>query len=205
MSRFIIAALLLVSGTTQAQMPNCLGRPDFDACMQGFIVQQQQGIANSQQQLFQTYVAQNRDMLIRNYQIARQNGTPLSFEQFAYWSLMTRNGQDLEGVHRAQVEQYEGNRRANEARRQGGEDYINGNTVNSQRTDKILYNSDQEGIRGNSPYVDPNTGETRWLPHNTQPNRPFNIGGEIYVLGRDGNYYHRNGNDWVQMDQREGR
>jgi len=54
-------------------------------------------------------------------------------------------------------------------------------------------------IRGNAPYIDPGTGQTRWLPYAPQPSQPFNSGGETYVQGR---YFRRHGNAWLPMSPR---
>lgn len=195
---FAIAALLLPAAAAQAQ--NCLGRPDFDACMQGFIMQQQNRLAQSQQQLFQAYIAQNRDWLQRNYAAHRAAGGTLSFEQFAYWGLMSANGTNVQGAQQAQRNWFQGQQRANQTLQQGYADYNAGSRANSAATDRALHDYDQRAIRGNAPYVDPNSGETRWLPDAAPAGQPFNLGGEIYVRAPDGAYYQRQGNAWMQMD-----
>ncbi len=193
----IASLVLLLGGTAQAQ--NCLGRPDFDMCMQNFLAQRQNQLAMSQQQLFQTYIAQNRDWLARNYAAHRAAGGTMSFEQFAYWGLMTANGTNVQGALQAQQDWFRGQQRAHETVQQGHADYNAGSRANSEATDRALHDYNEGAIRGNAPYVDPNSGETRWLPYAAQPGQPFNWGGEVYVRAPDGGYYQRQGNAWVQM------
>jgi hypothetical protein len=196
---FAIASLLLLSGGT-AQAQNCLGRPDFDVCMQGFVAQQQNQLARSQQQLFQAYIAQNQDWLERNYAAHRAAGGTMSFEQFAYWGMMTANGTNLQGAQQAQQDWFQGQQKAHGTIQQGNADYNSGSRANSDATDRALHDYGEGAIRGNAPYVDPNSGETRWLPYAAQPGQPFNLGGEVYVRAQDGAYYQRQGNAWIQME-----
>jgi hypothetical protein len=79
-----------------------------------------------------------------------------------------------------------GTERANGTVRQGYAEYNSGSRANSEATDQTLNNYDEGAIRGNAPYVDANSGETRWLPYAAPPEEPFNLGGEVYVRARDG-------------------
>ena len=195
---FAIAFLLLAGGPAGAQ--DCLGRPDFDMCMQGFVAQQQNQVALAQQQLFQGYIAQNRDWLERNYAAHRAAVGPMSFEQFAYWGMMTANGTNPDGARQAQENWFRGQQGAYGTVQQGNADYNQGGRANSARTDQALQRYDEGAIRGNAPYVDPNSGETRWLPYAAPPGQPFNPGGEVYVLAPNGTYYQRQGNAWIPME-----
>lgn len=198
---FAIALLLLPGRPAEAQ--NCLGRPDFDTCMQGFVAQQQNQLAMAQQQLFQTYIAQNRDWLDRNYAAHRAAGGPMSFEQFATWGMMTANGTNLDGARQAQENWFQGQQGAYGTVQQGNADYNAGSRANSDRTDRALQRYDEGAIRGNAPYIDPNSGETRWLPYAAQPGQPFNSGGEAYLRAPNGTYYQRQGNAWIPMEPGE--
>jgi len=197
--RMLVPATLLAFAATAAQAQNCLGRPDFDACMQGFVMQQQQQNAQQQQMLFQSYIAQNRDWLQRNYAIHRANGGPMSFEQFAYWGLMTANGTNLQGAAQAQRDWYEGRQRAQDTIQQGNDSYNAGSRANSESTSRTMQRSTEGAVRGNAPYMDPQTGQTRWLPYNAPVNQPFNMGGEVYVRAPNGSFYQRQGNGWMEM------
>lgn len=202
MIRTFAMALMLLPGRP-AEAQNCLGRPDFDACIQGFVAQQQNQLAMQQQQLFQAYIAQNRDWLQSNYAAHRAGGGQLSFEQFAYWGMMTANGTNLEGANQAQRNWFEGQQRAQGTVQQGYDDYNAGNRANSDAMDRSFQRYDEGAIRGNAPYIDPNSGETRWLPYAVQPGQPFNSGGEVYVRAPNGTYYQRQGNAWVPMEPGE--
>ena len=59
--------------------------------------------------------------------------------------------------------------------------------------------STEGAIRGNAPYADPQTGQTRWLPDSAPVNQPFNMGGDVYVRTPDGSFYQRQDNGWVAM------
>lgn len=192
------ALLLLTGGTASAQ--NCLGRPDFDACIQGFVMQQQGQLAQQQQMAFQGYVAQNQEWLQRNYAAHRANGGSMSFEQFAYWGMMTANGTDLSGPARAQQNRFNGQQGAQATVQQGYDNYNRGSRANSEATSETMRRSTEGSIRGNAPYMDPQTGETRWLPYDAPVNQPFTMGGnDVYVRAPNGSFYQRQGNGWIEM------
>jgi len=167
--------------------------------MQGFIAQQQGQLAQSQQMMFQAYIAQNQEWLQRNYAIHRANGGPMSFEQFAYWGMMTANGTNLQGAAQAQRDWYEGRQRAQDTVQQGYDSYNRGSRANSEATSETMRRSTEGAVRGNAPYVDPQTGETRWLPYSAPVNQPFRLGGEVYVRAQNGAFYQRQSNGWMEM------
>lgn len=187
---------MAAAGPAQAQ---CLGRPDFDACMAGINGRNQQRLAQSQQALFQEYVRTNGPWLQQNYAMHRANGGQMSFGQFAYWGMMTANGTNIEGGLQAQRDQDAGRRRANETVQEGYRSYNGGMADNSRRMDDAAANWTNGAVRGVAPYVDPRTGQQVMLPYAPQPGVPFTSGGEGYVQGRDGVYYHQSGNGWVPM------
>ena len=198
-NRVAAAALMLALATGAAQAQNCLGRPDFDACMQSFTAMQQNRLAQSQQQLFQQYVATNQEWLQRNYAQHRAGGGQMTFAQFAYWGLMTANGTNMAGAAQAQRDWFQGSQNANRTIQQGYADYNRGSAANSEATSRTARNYSEGAIRGNTPYVDPESGQTRWLPYASQPGQPFNSGGQVYVQAPNGAYYQQRGNGWVPM------
>ena len=181
---------------TDALAQNCLGRTDFDACMMGAVQSQQHSLSQQQQATFQAYLQQYGPWLQQQYPAYANQ---MSFEQFAYWMMMTANGTNVQGALNAQQQQFEGNQRANATVQQGYSDYNAGAAANSNAGINAVEGYDQGAVRGTSPQVDPNTGETVQLPYSDQPyNQPFNYGGQTYVNTPNG-YFAWNGNGWVPV------
>ncbi len=187
-----LAAALLAH---DAQAQNCLGRPDFDACMAAPLAAAQQRNALAQQQLFQGYLQQFGPWLKEQY--THYQG-PMSFMQFAYWNMMTANGTNIQGAIDNQRRVFEGNQRAANTLRQGGEDYIAGIRDNSRRNDAAVEQFDRGAIRGAVPQIDPQTGQSVDLPYAQPYNQPFRSGGDVYVQNQSG-YYKWNGSAWQPM------
>ncbi len=158
-------------------------------------------LAQSQQQLFQTYLATNRTWLDANYPRYRAAGGQMSYLDFARWGLTTANGTNIAGAVQMQRGIYDGNAAANRTVQEGFASYNAGAAANSAAISQTLRNYDQEAIRGNAPYVDPASGQTRWLPFAPAPGRPFTSGGETYVQRQDGTYFQQRGNAWVPLQQ----
>ena len=193
----VAASLAVWAGGAQAQ--NCLGRPDFDQCMASANAMNQNRLAQSQQQLFQQYIASNGPWLQQNYAAHRAAGGQMTFQQFAYWGLMTANGTNIAGAQQAQRDQFIGQQRANRTIQEGYSSYNQGSANNSARMDQAARNYSNGAIRGVAPYTDPRTGQTVMLPYAGQPGRPFNSGGETYMQDGNGNYRQWQGNGWAPM------
>lgn len=199
---FIAAAGLLgvLDGTASAQSyQSCQGRPDFDLCMMRVTQGNMNQLAGEQQRNFQEYVRTNQDWLKANYAEHRRTGGHMSPRQFAEWGLMTANGTNYQGAADMQTGAFKGNQTAHEtvagAYRQANGDWAR----RSDQTSRIAKNYDGNGVRGNSVYVDPNSGRTVELPYAGNQGQPFNSGGEIYQQSPDGTYYQQRGHYWVQM------
>lgn len=189
---------MAATGAASAQgMPNCLGRPDFDACMQGGVQRLMNQNAASQQQLMQRYVAENTPRIQQEYAQSRSQGSPLSFEQFVNWRIMTRNGADPENLRRAQQGQFEANQRANRTVQEGFAIQRESMADSSRRSSAAVEGWTTGAIRGQAPYVGPN-GQVL-LPYSQPANQPFSSGGQVYVRDGQGNFFVRQGNGWSPM------
>lgn len=173
---------------------------EFDRQFDRQLGQLQQQNAQSQQQLWQSYLQQNGPWLRQQYQAYLASGQmPVTFEQFAYYMLMTANGTNVQGALQAQRDQFRGQQDAARTRQEGYDDYRRGMQRNSEATDRTLNNYSQQAIRGNAPYVDPQTGGTLWLPYGQQPGQVYTYGGNRYVQDQQGTYYQWQGNGWAMM------
>lgn len=187
------AALLFLTGGTAAAQ--CVGRADFDECMAAPLRAAQQQNALAQQQTFQNYLQQFGPWLKQQYS---QYRGPYNFMQFAYWNMMTANGTNIQGAIDNDRIVNEGNRRAADTLREGGEDYINGQVANSARANAAIDRFDEGAVRGVVPEIDPQSGQAVQLPYAQPYNQPFQSGGDTYVQNQTG-YYKWNGSAWAPM------
>lgn len=200
----VAAAVALAALATNAQAQSLQGlmqqNMEFDRQFDQRLGQLQQQNAQSQQQLWQSYLQQNGPWLHQQYDAYRAAGQmPYTFEQFAYYMLTTANGTNVQGALDAQNDRFRRQQDAARTRQEGYDDYNAGARRNSEATDRTLNNYDQQAVRGNAPYVDPSTGGTRWLPYSQTPGQVFNDGRNSYVQDRQGTYYQWQGNGWVEM------
>lgn len=194
----LCVGVIAVLWTGAASAQNCLGQPDFDACMANTIGAAEANATAQQQQLWQTYLTTYGPWLHQQYDQSPYRGS-VTFEQFAYWEMMTANGTNIAGAMQAQQNQFDANQRANATVQQGYSDYNQGAAANSETTDKAIENYDQGAVRGNSAQIDPTTGQTVQLPYSDQPdNQPFAYGGQTYVH-TPGGYFEWNGSGWTPM------
>jgi hypothetical protein len=195
-TRVILIAVTLFSlAGAPAEAQNCLGRPDFDACMASQLAVAQNQNAAAQQQLWQNYLKTNGPWLKQQYSHYRG---PMTFEQFAYWNLMTANGTNIAGGMKAQQDQFQGMQRAHATVQEGNSDYRQGMYDNSARTSQAAENYNQGAIRGNTAQIDPYTGQKHWLPYAQPNNQPFSYGGQTYLQNENG-YFVWNGSGWAPM------
>ncbi len=195
----IVAAGLfgLLSATALAQ--SCLGRPDFDACMARINQGNANRLQQSQNQLFDYYLRTNQAWLRTNYQAHLQSGGHMTFNQFAYWGMMTANGTNIEGGRRAQIDAYEGRKRANETIAGANDGANHAWEGRSARETAAVENHGRGAIRGTGMYNDPNSGRPIELPYAAQQQGPFNSGGQTYYQSQDGTYYQQRGTYWSPM------
>ncbi len=189
----VASVLALSASAAQAQ---CANGPNFDACMANYLGQMQARNAQSQQQIWQQYLRTYGPWLRQQY--AQYRGPPMTFEQFAYYNLMTANGTNVQAGLDAQRRQFEGNQQANRTLQEGYQSYREGMYNNSARHSQMAENYSQGAIRGNTAQIDPNTGQTVWLPYSQPYNQPFSMGGQTYFQNQTG-YYQWNGYGWTRM------
>ncbi|MDB5415478.1 MAG: hypothetical protein JWR10_3813 [Rubritepida sp.] len=193
-----VALLAIGTNAAGAQGVNCVGRADFDACVMAPVQRAQQQNAASQQQLMQSYVARNTPRIQQEYAQYRNQGSPLSFEQFVSWRIMTRNGADPANLQRAQRDQFNGIQGANRTMQEGYAIQRQYMGDNSRRSTDAVENWTNGAIRGVAPYVGPNGGQVM-LSYAQPANQPFNSGGQVYVRDGQGNFFVRYGNGWAPM------
>jgi hypothetical protein len=184
-------------GAAAAQAPD----PNFDANMAAMLGRAQQQNNAGIQQLWQTYLQQNGPRLMAEYRQLVANGQAVgTFEQYAYWSLMTANGTDLNTWRQQSEQNFQRLQQGHQTVQQGNDDYNQGWQRNTERQTQAVENNTNQTIRGNAPYENPDGGDPIWLPNNAPPRQPFNWGGNIYVRDENGNYYRQQGNDWLPLD-----
>lgn len=190
----LLVTMLIALGATAANA-QCLGRPDFDQCMSNILMQNQANLGAQQMQLWNNYLRMYGPWLREQY--SRYRG-PMTFEQFAYWNLMTANGTNIQGALQAQQDWFKGQQHAYGTVQEGNEIYRRGMYDNSGRTDAALERYGQGAIRGNVAQVDPRTGQTTWLPYDVPNNSGFAYNGQYYWRNERGYFVWDNSN-WVPL------
>jgi hypothetical protein len=204
--RKLIAQFCLIGATaavvsTAAQAQNMwAANQAFDQQFQARLSAMQQQNTNAQQQILQNYLRQYGPWLQQQYAQYRTQGGTGTFEQFAYYNLMTANGTNIQGGLDAQRRQYEGNRVANETVKSGHADYNAAWNDNQARVSAAANNYSNGAIRGTATYVDPQTGASRQLPYYSAPGQVQNSGGNYYTQDQQGTYWQWNGNSWSRMN-----
>jgi hypothetical protein len=172
----------------------------FDAQFNAQLGAMQRQNAQAQQALWQRHLAVNGPRLRAQYAQMRASGrASVSFEQFAYWDLMTAGGTNIQGAQQHQQNQFAGMQRANATVQQGHASYNAGWANNSARQSAAVANYTQQAIRGVAPYRDA-SGRTTLLPHYLPQGQTYQSGGNTYAQDAHGTYYRHQGNSWVRMD-----
>lgn len=155
----------------------------------------------AQQQLWQRHLAVNGPRLRAQYQQLLASGQRnISFEQFAYYDLMTAAGTNVRGGLDAQRRQFEGNQRAHNTVQSGYASYNRGWADSSTRTSAALANYSNTAVRGNAHYQDPYTGVTHNLPYAQRAGEVYRDGHNYYVQDQSGTYYQWVNNGWQRLN-----
>ena len=171
----------------------------FDAKFNAQLGAMQRQNAQSQQALWQRHLSVNGSRLRAQYAQMRASGRAnMSFEQFAYWDLMTAAGSNVQGALQHQKNQFAGMQRANATVQQGHASYNAGWAQNSARQSAAVANYSNQAIRGVSPYRD-SSGRTTMLPHYLAQGQTYQSGGNTYAQDAQGSYYRAQNNGWVRM------
>lgn len=172
----------------------------FDAKFNAQLGAMQRQNAQLQQALWQRHLSINGPRLRSQYEQMRASGrASMSFQQFAYWDLMTAAGTNVQGALQHQQNQFAGMQRANATVQQGHASYNAGWAQNSARQSAAVANYTNQAIRGVSPYID-STGRKKMLPHYLGQGQTHQSGGNTYAQDAQGTYYRQHNNGWLRMD-----
>jgi len=153
----------------------------FDAQFNARLGAMQQQNARYQQAIWQNHLKVNGPRLRSQYAQMRASGRAnFTFEQFAYWDLMTAAGTNIQGAQQHQQNQFAGM------------------AQNSARQSAAVANYTNQAIRGVAPYKD-TSGRTTMLPHYLPQGQTYQYGGYTYAQDAQGAYYQQQGNAWVRM------
>ena len=194
-----LALAVLIAPAAQAQ--NIWAQnAQFDQQMAAMLGQAQQQNAQRQMQIWQYHLQTNGPRLQREYAQLRASGQAVgSFEQYAYWDLMTARGTNVQGALQHQQDQFRGQQQAYRTVQEGNQSYNAGWADRSQRQSAAVENFGNQAIRGVAPYVDPNTGRTTMLPHHLPAGQAVQVNGYTYAQDQSGQYYRRESNGWVRL------
>jgi len=197
-----IALAVLACAAPAAQAQNIWAQnAAFDAQFNARLSAMQRQNAQSQQQLWQHHLQVNGPRLRQQYQQMVASGNrSMSFEQFAYWDLMTAAGTNVQGALQHQQNQFRGMQAANATVQQGHASYNAGWAQNSARQSAAVANYTNQAIRGVAPYVDPASGRSTMLPHYLPAGQVYQSGGNTYAQDPSGNYYRLQNGAWSRMD-----
>jgi hypothetical protein len=164
----------------------------FDAQFNARLGAMQQQNNNAMQQLWQTHLRVNGPRMQAQYRQLVASGQAVgTYEQFAYWDLMSARGTNNAGARAAQIAQYEGNRQANATVQQGHASYNSGYYANSARTSAVMGRM-SDANRGNGAYVDA-AGNSLKLPQSLPYGQTVTVNGYTYAQDQQGNYYRHEG------------
>ena len=195
----LLALATVVSAGSSAKAQDIWSmNANFDRQFNNQLAAMQQQNANQMEQLWQHHLRVNGPRMQRQYRAFVAAGNRgISYEQFAYYDLMTAAGTNVAGGLAAQQAQAEGYRTANATVQSGYASYNAGMADNSRRTSAALANYSNQAIRGYSPYND--GGTTRMLPYYLADGQTYSYGGNTYAQDRAGTYYRQNGNYWQPL------
>ena len=168
------------------------GNAAFDQQTNAFLQGQMQQSQNAQQQLIQSYIQQYGPQLQQQYnQIIQSTGHEVPFETFVYNYMITAGGTNPGPALEQQRRTFQGMQDANQTIQQGNERANQGWRNNQETTSNALQRYDQQGIRGDAYYSNPQTGQVYELPYSTAPG----------VYGNNQNtFYNDPAGNYMQVD-----
>ena len=203
-TRLTLAAMTALAFAAPAAQAQSMAQQNaaFDARMNAQVTAMQRQGAASQQQLWQHHLTVNGPRLQQQYrQLVASGNRTMTYEQFAYWDLMTAAGTNVQGGLDAQKRQFDGNQRANETVKAGHASYNAGMYDNSRRQSAAVANHTNQAIRGVGPYVDSRTGATLMLPHSLPAGQVYRDAQQnAYAQDQQGVYHRWDGNGWVRLN-----
>ena len=169
---------------------------NFDAQFNRQLSSMQQQTNNSLQEIWQQHLRVNGSRLQAQYRQLVASGQAVgTFEQFAYWDLMSAGGRDNAGALRAQRNQIEGMGRANDTIRSRSDTITSGYWDRSARVGAVM-DRGSEARRGNATYADPHTGAAMQLPYSLPQGQTVTVNGSTYAQDPQGNYWRHDGNNY---------
>jgi hypothetical protein len=190
---FGFVGLVALAWTGAAQAQCVVGSADYDTCFFQQLNQLQYNNNQAIQQNYAAYMQAYGPQLQQAYQEwGYQSGA--TFEQFAYYMLMSANGTDPQGALDAQKRQFDGLQAAHESQVQGGQTYIDGIQQNSDRAINAVEGYDTGAVRGNVVVNGPD-GPVELPWSGAQYGQQFEAGGYTYMLTQQG-YAVWNGYGW---------
>jgi len=206
MNRRTLAALFFTAcAAVAAQAQGLAGiaaqNAQFDQQMAAVLGQHQQQNQQAQLQLWQYHLRTNGPRLQREYaQLVRSGQANFTFEQYAYYDLITARGTNVQGALQAQNDQFRGRQDAYRTVQEGNASYNRGWYDNSQRQSAAVENYSNQAVRGVGPYVDPASGRTTMLPHHLPPGQAVQVEGRTYAQDANGQYFRRESNGaWTRL------
>lgn len=195
-----LASLAVAALAFAASTVNAMSNAEFDARANAQISELQRQNANAQQQLWQQFMRDNGPRLQREYaQMVASGDRSMSFQQFAYWDMMTARGTNVQGALQHQQNQFAGQQRAHTTVMEGHASYNAGSAQNSQRQTAAVENWSNQAIRGVGPHTD-GSGRTTMLPHSLPAGQVYRDGNNTYAQDAQGTYYRLENNAWVRMN-----
>lgn len=199
-----VAVATLAISASQAQWQGiAASNAAFDARMSAQLGAMQRQNAQSQQALWQHHLQVNGPRLRQQYAQMQASGRAnMTFQQFAYWDLMTAAGTNVQGALQHQQNQFAGSQSANATVQQGHASYNAGWANNSARQSAAVANYTNQAIRGVAPYrsAGDSSGGTTMLPHYLPQGQTYQSGGNTYAQDAQGTYYRAQNNGWVRME-----
>lgn len=169
----------------------------FDARMNAQLQGMQTQLAQQQAVFWQSVL--NNPEVRSAYQQHRAQGGSYSYEQFAYWYVMTAGGTNYQGAADAQRQQFEGLQQAHQTIQQGHDSYNHGYWQNQQRQSAALQRYSDGASRGQWYYQDPYYGTVHTLPYG-QGQGYYSNNHESYYVDQNGQYYRYTGQGWQALD-----
>ncbi|MBL8890043.1 MAG: hypothetical protein JNL67_08700 [Planctomycetaceae bacterium] len=169
----------------------------FDARMNAQLQGMQTQLAQQQAAFWQS-VLQNPEVRSA-FQQHRAQGGQSTYEQFAYWYVMTAGGTNYQAAADAQRQQFAGWQQANQTIQQGHNSYNQGHWQNQQRQSAAMQRYSDGAIRGQWYYQDPYQGTVHTLPYG-QGSGFYHNNVDSFFTDSIGQYYRATGHGWQALE-----
>mgnify|MGYP001810044988 CR=1 FL=1 len=177
----------------------------FDQQQNATLQYQMQQLQQARQQLRQSFIQQHGPQLQQEYQqFIQSTGYQIPFETFVDNYMATAGGTNPGPALQQQQRNFQALQDANRSLQQGYDSYNQGWRDNQQRMDNAFQRYDQQAIRGNAYYGNPQTGNVYELPYGGSTGVYGSPGGTIYT-DQSGNYQETDPQGYgTQLQQENG-